>query len=218
MTALLELVLISLGLSFLAAIPYRLLTKPEEMRRAKAEVSLVRKQMGEARRHGDMAEVTRLMNQMLKANQVQMRQNMKPMLPSALIFILALGTLNSYGPVALETPVQNATQNELFFGTPLNISGQLQNGVLSLDTNKDGRFETRLKDGEAFRQGEYYWQARLGEKPQLEAQLAHSPVILPLLQFAFPPVYLSHFLSWFWIYFIILIPTTILFRKLLGAE
>ena len=214
MSALLELMLISVGLSLAMAIPYRLLTKPEQIRRAKAEAATYKKQMGEARKRGDMPETNRLMQEMLKANQVQMKQNFKPMLPSLIIFFIAVSTLHSYGPIA----TSNQTQTGLYFGSPLNMSAKLQGDTLLIDQDGNGEFETSLKNREAFVRGEYFWQANLEGTPKLEAQIAHSPVLVPLLQFGFPPIYLSHYLSWFWIYFLLVIPTTILFRKLLGAE
>ncbi|MBU0953521.1 MAG: hypothetical protein KKA90_03820 [Nanoarchaeota archaeon] len=208
MAPLLELVLYSLLLSFVLSLAYRFLTNPEHLRQSKANVKIFREKMNDAKKAGNTQEMNKYLSEMMKANQVQMKANMKPMIASMIIFFIALGFLASFGPSVVAEPQDNMLQ----FGEPFNASGSLEDGVLALDQNGNGDVhdDPLLMNGEVFQRGEYYWQVELGETTtKLNAQLARSPIEFP---------WLGHYLNWFWIYLLVTIPFTIVFRKLLGAE
>ena len=88
-----ELLLWSTLLALITALLYRLLTKPSEMRRIKAEMNDLKERSGKAQKAGDAKEASRLMSEMMKANSAVFRMNMKPMMASMLLFILVLGWL-----------------------------------------------------------------------------------------------------------------------------
>ena len=105
MTPMLELLLISIGLSLLLAVLYRFLTDPEEIRKAKREMEFYREKSKKAQKAGDMEEVKKLTNDMMKASQKQMSQTMKPMFASMVIFFVVLGWLaTAYAELAIPAP------------------------------------------------------------------------------------------------------------------
>ncbi len=80
-------------LAFLTALIYRVLTKPSEMQRVKKDMNELRDKVSKAQKAGDTKEASRLMTETLKANQAVFRMNMKPMMASMLLFLLAVGWL-----------------------------------------------------------------------------------------------------------------------------
>jgi uncharacterized membrane protein (DUF106 family) len=148
MTQIFEVFLWSILLSLVLALIYRFLTNPEEIRRIKGEVKFYREKVKKAQKEGNKEETNKHMSDMLKLNQQHMKQNMKPMFLSMIIFFIFLGWLNqTYA--ALVVPI---------------------------------------------------------------------PFSLPLLGWEFPFVYIATEINWFWLYILITIPATFVFRKLLGVE
>jgi len=143
-----EVLVWSLMLSLVLALIYRLLTKPKEIRSLKEEIKEYKDKMGKARKEGKTEETNRLLSEMMKLNQKQLRSNMKPMLASLLIFFVFLGFL----------------------------------------------------------------------RETYSSFLIQLPVILPLFSYSFPFIALRESIGWFWWYILITIPSTFLFRKLLGVE
>ncbi len=95
MTGLESVLIFSLVLSFVIAVIYRILTKPEEIRRIKQDLKFFRKKIKDAQKADNTAEVQKLTNEMLRMSQKQMSLMMKPMFASAIIFFVALGWLHS---------------------------------------------------------------------------------------------------------------------------
>jgi len=93
MSAILEILLFTVGLSFLLAVIYRLLTNPQEMRRIKENMKEVQAKVKKAQKAGDMDQVNALTSEMLKGSQQQFTQNMKPMIVSMLVFFVFIGFL-----------------------------------------------------------------------------------------------------------------------------
>jgi uncharacterized membrane protein (DUF106 family) len=90
-----EIMLWTIGLSFVLAVIYRLLTKPEEMRRIKANMKEIQAKVKHAQKSGDTGQVSALTSEMLKGSQQQFTQNMKPMMVSMLIFFVFIGFLRA---------------------------------------------------------------------------------------------------------------------------
>ena len=91
MNGVIEVLVYTLGLSFFIAVIYRLLTKPEEMRRIKENMKQVNEKVKKAQKSGSTEEVNKLTSEMLKGSQEQFRQSMKPMMASMIIFFVFLG-------------------------------------------------------------------------------------------------------------------------------
>ena len=103
MTAIQEVLLISLGLSLLFALFYRFLTKPAEMKRLKEEQKFHKEKMKQAK--GNAEETNKLLGEMMKLNQKMMRSSFKPMLASLAVFFLATHFLRTtYPAFAIQLP------------------------------------------------------------------------------------------------------------------
>ena len=211
-----EVLLISLALSFLLAGLYRVLTKPEEIRKIKQDMEFHKKKANEAQKAGRTEEAKKHTNDMMKCSQKQMGQSMKPMLASMIIFFILLGWLASaYGAVIV--PANDPTFN--YRGTAYSTEF-ISNGELSevaVDFNNDGTFspaETH-QAGDIFKGEDVYWQVSFyeaddgSEGANFDMLLAKSPIAIP---------YVGKYLNWFWWYLIIVFPANLVFRKLLGVE
>ena len=95
MSAVFEVMMWTIGLSFVLAILYRVLTNPEEIRRIKANMKEVQAKVKRAQKSGDTDQVSALTSEMLKGSQKQFTQNMKPMIVSMLIFFVFIGFLRA---------------------------------------------------------------------------------------------------------------------------
>lgn len=242
--AITDVLILSLGLSLLLAIIYRVFTKPEEMRRLKGEMKEIRAKMKEAQKAGNQQETNRLLTESMKLNQQQFKGNMKPLMASLLIFILALNIMGGlYGP---HVPVAVTYQDVPGLGTvpagTLTIGDVAYDVVITddnhsviVDLNRDGTFDEDSFGREAviFQEGENYWKflgPDQGAFPFVPAQqntflftpdILELPFTLPLPAWdfvGFPFFKMSTHIGWFWFYLLITIPTTFLFRKLLGVE
>jgi len=91
MSGVAEVLLWTIGLSFLLAVIYRVLTNPEEMRRIKENMKEIQAKVKKAQKDGNMDEVNALTSQVLRGSQQQFMQNMKPMMVSTFIFFIFLG-------------------------------------------------------------------------------------------------------------------------------
>lgn len=134
-----EVLIISLILSLIMVLLTKFLTNQDEIRKAKREMKFYQDKIKKAQKSEDKEAVSKLSKDMLKASSKQMKQSMKPMFVSLIIFVIALGWLT----------------------------------------------------------GEY------GEL------LINLPITLPVL---------GNQLNWFWWYLIIVLPTSFIFRKMLGVE
>ncbi len=134
-----EVLIISLVLSLIMVLLTKILTNQEEIKKAKREMKFYQDKIKKAQKSGDKDAVSKLSNDMLKASSKQMKQSMKPMFVSLIIFVIALGWLaGAYG--------------ELLIGMPITLP------------------------------------------------------------------FLGNQLNWFWWYLIIVLPTSFIFRKMLGVE
>ncbi len=80
----------SVSLAFITAFLYRVLTNPNEIRALKKSMEELRSRMSQAQKSGNDAEAKKYMDEMLKAQQSQFRQNMKHMFASFIVFALFL--------------------------------------------------------------------------------------------------------------------------------
>ena len=90
-----EVFLISLRLSFVLAVLYRVLTKPAEMRRIKEDMKFLKEKVSSAQRAGNTEEAKRYSSDMMKASSQQFKASMKPMFASMIIFFFCLGWINT---------------------------------------------------------------------------------------------------------------------------
>ncbi len=101
-----EVLIISLLLSLLMVIITKVLTNQDEIKKAKREMKFYQEKIKKAQNSGDKEAVSKLSNDMLKASGKQMKQSMKPMFASLIIFVVALGWLAAeYGELLIAMPV-----------------------------------------------------------------------------------------------------------------
>ncbi|UCD02757.1 MAG: DUF106 domain-containing protein [Candidatus Aenigmatarchaeota archaeon] len=220
----LTITLLSIGLSVIITVIYRVLTKPEEIRKMKDDMRFYKNKMNEAKKAGDRAKMNEYANEMLKASQRQFRSSMKPMMVTILIFFLLLGWLNTnFGGVRADfsgenEPVFSYAGEEHSMMYESNDEGF----VTGVDFNDDGTFseDERFANDEVFRYSGALWKPVtqmegffLFAEPKEEAVrfemfIAEMPFELPLI---------GNYLSWFWWYFFISLPATFILRKLMGV-
>ena len=229
MTPFVSLTLVSLGLSLMISIIYRVLTKPEEVRKVKTDMKFYKDKMSKAQKEGDKEAAAKYAGEMMKASQAQMKHSMKPMMATMLIFLLLLGWLHTnFGGVVADigtnpdaTFSYGAAEHKILYEAP-GDDGEpaMRAGV---DFNDDGQFDQDeiFEQDEIFPYQGAYWRPRpvmegfffaMTEKPDA----VHFEMLVAQMPFSLP--FLGSYLSWFWWYLFISIPATIVFRKLLGVE
>jgi len=110
MSAIVEVMVWTLCLSFVLAIIYRVLTNPTEMKRIKSNMKEIQEKVKKAQKSGDMQQVNALTSEMLKGSQQQFAQNMKPMMVSMLLFFVFIGWLNAqYTDLMVRLPITFVT-------------------------------------------------------------------------------------------------------------
>ncbi|GEM_PF-1345624 len=205
----------SLLISFASSAIYRVLTNPEEIRRIKKEARHYGDKMKKAQKAGDKANMNKYLNEQLKLQGKATKQHMKPMVVSMLLFFIALGWLNGqYSGFCVQ--MTGADPNCLAIDNATN-SFSYMDSQYALTLEKDGDkvtgFVLNGKSHENFDmirlEGKTYQVAGNQEKVMFSQILAISPVAIP---------FIGSYLSWFWWYFLIVIATSFLFRKLLGVE
>ena len=111
-----ELLIISLFLSLVMVIITKVLTNQDVIKSAKREMKFYQEKIKKAQSSGDKGSIAKLSNDMLKASSKQMKQSMKPMVASLIIFMIALWWLGAnYGELIINLPITLP-----FLGTGLN--------------------------------------------------------------------------------------------------
>ncbi len=225
LTPFLSITLISLGLSATITIIYRVLTKPDEMRKMKDDTKFYKEKMNQAKKAGDMAKMNEYASEMLKVNQTQLRMSMRPMMATMLLFFLLLGWLNTnFGGITADFSGDNSPtfdyNGQSHAMTYQNDSTSFTVGV---DLNDNGAFsqDETFSSGDVFGLGGVYWrpvQATSGfmlfQAPQ--AMTVHFEMLIAKAPFEIP--FIGSYLTWFWWYIFISLPATFILRKVLGVE
>lgn len=100
-----EVMIISILLALFSVLLSKFLANQEVLKKAKEEIELYRKKSTEAQKEGDMKKANKYMSEMIKASQKQMRENMKPMMFSFIMFILAFSWLGAnYSDLLVSLP------------------------------------------------------------------------------------------------------------------
>jgi uncharacterized membrane protein (DUF106 family) len=229
MTPFLSITLVSLGLSLVISIIYRVLTNPADVRKAKDDMKFYKEKMSKAQKEGNKEEASKHASEMMKASQSQMKHSMKPMMATMLLFFLLLGWLHTnFGNIGADFAAnQSATfsyagaSHKLYYETV--DSGGQASFRAGVDFNDDGEFsqDEIFDQGEVFTYKGAYWRpgpltegflfftTEKENAVNFEMFVAKSPFTIP---------FLGDYLSWFWWYIFISLPATIIFRKMLGVE
>jgi uncharacterized membrane protein (DUF106 family) len=106
----------SLGLSLLMTLASRFLANQQEVRKSKKDMEFYRSKATQAQKSGDIKKMNEYTSEMMKASSKQFRLNMKPMMFSFLIVILAASWFAvTYADAKILSPV-----NIPFLGNELN--------------------------------------------------------------------------------------------------
>jgi uncharacterized membrane protein (DUF106 family) len=101
-----EIFILSLGLSLLMTLASKFLANQQEMKKAKKDMEFFRDKASKAQKAGDLKKSNEYMSEMMKASSRQFRLNMKPMMFSFLIVILAASWFGvTYGTAKIASPI-----------------------------------------------------------------------------------------------------------------
>ena len=229
LTPFMSITLISLGLSLIISIIYRVLTNPDTVRKAKEDMRFYKGKVKEAQREGDKEKISQYSSEMLKASQVQFRLSMKPMIATMFIFFLLLGWLhNNFGGVTVDLKTDpdakfayGSAEHDVYLEYA-DVDGQAGMKV-GIDFNDDGSFseDEVFRENSVFRYEGAFWRP----VPATEGFLffaspregsVHFEMLIARMPFTLP--FIGSYLSWFWWYIFVSLPATIIFRKMLGVE
>jgi uncharacterized membrane protein (DUF106 family) len=106
----------SVGLSFIMTLASRFLANQREIKKARKDMEFYRSKATQAQKSGDVKKMNEYTGKMMKASSSQFRLNMKPMMLSFLIVIIAASWFAAnYGTVKIASPI-----NIPFLGNELN--------------------------------------------------------------------------------------------------
>lgn len=101
-----EIFIMSVGLSLLMTLASKFLVNQQEMKKAKKDMEFYRERASRAQKAGDLKKSNEYMSEMLKASQRQFRHNMKPMMFSFIIVIVAASWFGTaYADAMILSPV-----------------------------------------------------------------------------------------------------------------
>lgn len=108
--------IVSILLGGISVMISKFLTDQKLIKKLKKEMEFYQKKSKEAQKEGDIKKANEYMNEILKLSSEHLRENMKPMMISLIIFFLAFSWLGSnYSDVIVMSPF-----NLPFFGKKLN--------------------------------------------------------------------------------------------------
>jgi uncharacterized membrane protein (DUF106 family) len=101
-----EIFLLSIGLSLTMTLASKFLANQQEMKKAKKDMEFFRDKASKAQKAGDLKKSNEYMSEMMKASSRQFRLNMKPMMFSFLIVILAASWFAvTYATAKIASPI-----------------------------------------------------------------------------------------------------------------
>ncbi len=210
MSALLNILLFSLVLSLILTLLTKVLTNQKEIKETKKKMAGFKQQIKEAQKAGNKEDVKRLSDEMFKASKGQFKYSTKSMFVSMIVVIIAFAWLQaSYDKLTVTFPqITNETANQSFVGT---FKYEGQDHIVETGVGQDLYIDKKLyKSTEFIPFEDVHLKPSIDAgKPALSVYAAKSPVEVP---------YLGYYLSWFWLYVLITLPSTIIFRKLLNVE
>lgn len=213
--AMLTVACLSLLLSLLFSFMYKLLMDQERAKELKDKMNDYKQEMKEEREKGNQDKANKLMQKSMKLNSKFFKMSIKPMLASMVIVFLILPWMSSQFSANSRLSQQNGefVGNFSYCGTTVNIRGTNASQPLEFEDHGQaaaGEYITIEKsDWEVMK----VKQTKQDEKESLQVKLELSFIKLPV---GIPLAGKS--LGWLGFYIIISLPSTYLFRKLLGVH
>ena len=207
MSILLEIVFFTVLISLVLSIITRLLTNPKKIKEVKTEMEFYKGKVNSSQKEGNAEETKRYTQLMMGTSKKQFQLSMKSLIGTMVVVIFALGYIHqTYDGFSVD--LSNSTK-VVFREDSFDMKAD--NTTFSIDLDKNGLTDSDShKYGELIQFSTSYWRVnKLDNKLHFSLLAAKTPFTLP---------FLGDYLNWFWLYFLLSIPTSLLFRKLLGVE
>jgi uncharacterized membrane protein (DUF106 family) len=205
-----EVLIWSLILSLIMVILQKYLTNQNEIRNLKNDMKRYQDRINKATKSGDRKEANKLTSEMMKLSGKQFHQNMKPMMVSMIIFLGALWMFGGfYGGFTAE--VQDSSGVFVPADVQFTVSNPDDGYLLSIDLDVEGTFG----EGDRIDYSGSIYEVHFMEGPE-GLQSVRFDELMVRLPFGMP--FFGTHLTWFWWYFVIVIPTNFGFRKIMDVQ
>lgn len=204
-SALIGVFIISVAVSLLISLLYKVLIDEEKASRVKGRMNDLKEKAEEAREEGDQEKAKKHMNKMMKHSSKQMKMQMKPM---AVTFILIIPLFWFVFPNLYNPAIVNINQTNTLQYKDVETSISLEN-VDPLKVSVNG--ETYIK-GETLKLDSYLMEVSNYDADKNELKLSRISAKLP---FTLP--FIGDTLGWIGWYILVAIGFGQIFRKLLGV-
>ncbi len=207
MSMLLELTGFTILISLVLAIITRLLTNPKKMKEVKTEMEFYKSKVSTFQKDGNKEEAKRYTDLMMGTSKKQFQLSMKSLIVTMIFVIVVLGYIHqTYDGFDVDLTKE---QKAVFRGNEFDL--KVENQTYQIDLDKNGLTDSDTQNyGEEINFANSYW------KVDKKDSNLHFSLLVAKMPFYLPVI--GDYLNWFWLYFLLSIPTSLLFRKLLGVE
>ncbi len=210
---------VSLLISFIFSALYLVLVDQQKMKRIKAETKEMQEKMKKAQKEGNDKEIKSLFSNSMKLNNEMMRLTMKPIIVSMIVFFMVIPWMSAnYGDLSAKIVDGKGTFTYNAVAYNVSVLGNSFHGPNPVDSKTYTIGDKVLFAGKTW--GTSYNPDARG----FFEKFRNVPIYGTLtfenvrynLPFNFPGVGTK--IGWLGLYIIISIPTTMLFRKILGVD
>jgi len=207
MSILLEIVFFTVLISLVLAVITRFLTNPKKIKEVKTEMEFYKGKISEYQKAANKDEVKRYTDLMMGTSKKQFQLSMKSLIATMIVVMVALGYIHqTYEGLTVDLSKETKA---VFRSDSYDLKAD--NQTFSIDLDKNGFTDSDShKYGDIIQFSDATWKVdKIDNKLHFSLFAAKTPFIFPVL---------GGYLNWFWLYFLLSIPTSLLFRKLLGVE
>ncbi len=219
--ALIEITIFSVILSFVLVLVTKFVTDQKAIKDIKDKTAALKKMVKEAQKKGNQGEVKHYSDLMFKVSRNQFKYSMRSMIVSLVVVAIALGWLNQtyHGTTFDMAPESDSSLAVKSILGTFNYGGpeaklrvfEDSKWVIDLNGNGDLSDETIHNPGDFVEFSGLVW--GISSISENSATFTLFPAKVP-----FKMPFLGNYLTWFWLYLIITIPTSLIFRKLLNVH
>ncbi|RLG15648.1 MAG: hypothetical protein DRN71_00830 [Candidatus Nanohalarchaeota archaeon] len=203
---------ISIFISFLLSISYKLLVNQNKVKYIRTELKELKTKMNAAKKKGKEKELKTLFDKSLKLNNQQLMLNMKPLIASMVLISLFLPWLShAYGDINAKLEDNKGIYEYKDIKENFTITQNTEATITfenpKLDTVEDG---AEIKIGDRTHIIEIKKKDEKINSVKFKGFRANLPFTLPIFN--------KNTVGWLGLYIIISMPTTFLFRKILNVQ
>ena len=206
MNVLIEVLLISALLAIVIVVITRVFTDPKKLKDAKQEMAFFKDKVNAAQKEGNTEEVKRNTNMMMTASKKQFKYSMKSTMVSMVVVLIAFYLLGTTYQ-GVDPKITDSIGNFSYGGETFPVKVDNSSYLIDFDNNGFDESDSH-KFGEAAKYKDTRWGFDSNSKT-FTLLIAESPVNIP---------FIGRYLTWFWLYILVTIPITFIFRKLLGVD